>query len=539
MSIIVIRQYYNIKWPLGNPLEYAFLSEDDGTGDTTQRTLVAPDGSILIVTGTDLTLDENELMLVSGTVTGVELYFDGDLLLSMSGSAIDVAAALAAYNEDPEAPYPLGGPNDSVDFDASYTPPDDDGFGVGRFEASANADSLVGSEGAETIAAFEGNDTIWGLGGNDTLYGDDGDDSIYGGDGHDELQGWTGNDTMFGGEGNDQLYGYTGHDSLSGGNGADWIEGGDGSDTLDGGSGNDMLKGEAGTDTLLGGSGNDSLWGGAGADKLDGGSGSDFAYYGDKSKKVEVALNGSKEVSVKVNGVVEDKIKNIEGVVGGSAGDKLVGDKLGNYFFGLGGKDTIDGGKGLDMADFSDKAKKVQVTLNGSKEVTVKVNGKSEDKIKNIEGIIGGTAGDKITGDSASNWLIGNRGNDTLSGGSGKDTLVGGEGKDVLTGGASADRFVFDTYPTNGNSDKITDFKHNSDKIALEADIFSFLGSSVSKSELAFGKSAKDANDFLIYDKKTGNLYVDPDGNGSTYGKYLIATLTNKATLDHGDFIIV
>ena len=107
---------------------------------------------------------------------------------------------------------------------------------------------------------------------------------------------------------------------------------------------------------------------------LDGGVGIDTADYGDKTASVEVTLNGGSTANVKVNGVVEDTIRNIENLIGGSGNDTLVGDVLANrleggagndLLKGGGGADVLDGGVGIDTADYGDKTASVDVTLNG------------------------------------------------------------------------------------------------------------------------------------------------------------------------------
>src|SRR5690606_22095310 len=70
---------------------------------------------------------------------------------------------------------------------------------------------------------------------------------------------------------------------------------------LTGSAGADKLYGGSKVDKFKGAGGNDVLRGGTGKDVLDGGSGSDTADYSDKSKKVEVKLDGSKAVTVKVD----------------------------------------------------------------------------------------------------------------------------------------------------------------------------------------------------------------------------------------------
>ena len=139
--------------------------------------------------------------------------------------------------------------------------------------------------------------------------------------------------------------------------------------------------------------------------------------------------------------------------------------------------------------------------------------------------------------------IEGGVGKDTLVGGGGADTLVGGTGKDQLTGGAAADRFVFNTAIAKSNVDTITSFTHDLDLIALDDAIFAAVGPSLKKGEFfaaAGATKAHDADDRIIYDKKTGKLFLDDDGNkAGGHAAVHFATLANKPALDHGDFIIV
>jgi serralysin len=117
---------------------------------------------------------------------------------------------------------------------------------------------------------------------------------------------------------------------------------------ISGGSGNDLLLGDALANTLLGNSGNDTLRGGLGKDILDGGTGADTADYSDKTDAVGVTLNRSSNVYVYVKNVIEDTIRNIENITGGSGADLLVGDTLANVLKGGSGNDTLRGGLGKD-----------------------------------------------------------------------------------------------------------------------------------------------------------------------------------------------
>jgi hypothetical protein len=53
------------------------------------------------------------------------------------------------------------------------------------------------------------------------------------------------------------------------------------------------------------------------------------------------------------------------------------------------------------------------------------------------------------------------------------------------------------------------------------------------------GGQAADANDYLLYDTATGNLYYDADGNGAG-ARIWFATLSGAAgTVDATDFTLV
>jgi Ca2+-binding RTX toxin-like protein len=137
---------------------------------------------------------------------------------------------------------------------------------------------------------------------------------------------------------------------------------------------------------------------------------------------------------------------------------------------------------------------------------------------------------DRITGTSHGDHLSGGGGNDILSSGAGDDLLSGGAGSDVLKGGAGVDTFVFSHGPTDGGIDRITNFNAKAgEKIMLNAYAFEALEVSpktpvdpdakdmgpLAASNFRIGAEAHDANDRIVYNKATGALYYDADGNGS------------------------
>ena len=353
--------------------------------------------------------------------------------------------------------------------------------------------TLDGGDGDDVVLGGDGNDIVNGGAGDDVLSGQVGVDQVNGGDGTDTVTFSTSttaitidlvNNTATGGAVDtltsienarggtvaDILIGNAEDNILRGGGGADDIDGGLGDDAADyfektsavvvtlngssnatvtvGGVAEDIIRniegvrGSTVADTLTGDANDNTFRGNGGSDTIDGGAGSDFADYNDKSSAVVVTLNGSTNATVTVGGVADDTIKNIEGVLGGSAGDTLTGDGLDNFFRGRGGNDTLDGMVGIDTALYGDKSVAVEVTLNGGTNVTVTVGGVAEDTIRNIENVNGGTADDTLTGDTLANVLTGNAGDDNLSGGGGNDTLEGNSGSDSYDGGAGDDTYV-------------------------------------------------------------------------------------------------
>lgn len=92
--------------------------------------------------------------------------------------------------------------------------------------------------------------------------------------------------------------------------------------------------------------------------------------------------------------------------------------------------------------------------------------------------------------------------------------------------------------------DTIHDFNANaSDKIELDQTIFTMLTVATSLATANFvtnsGGVAADANDYVLYDTATGNLFYDADGSGAG-AKVLFATLVGTSgTVDAGDFSVV
>ncbi|AWM86639.1 hypothetical protein C4E04_07785 [Microvirga sp. 17 mud 1-3] len=301
-------------------------------------------------------------------------------------------------------------------------------------------------------------------------------------------------------------------------------------DTVEGGSGVDTLTGDQYANVLIGHEGND---------RLDGGVGTDTAVFA--GAKSAYALVKNSDGSITVTGPDgTDTLQNVEiakfddttldlstvtppppppsdgGSSGGGGGGGSSGGSGGGGSSGGGGGDSTPTGP-------------VSLSLRGTSRV------------------------DRLTGADGNDVIKGLAGNDVLKGLSGHDRLYGGAGKDVLYGGAGQDIFVFDAkFNKKTNLDKIADFNVKDDTLWLENSLFKAnkslyaaikKGSEAKPAKMAskfftVGDKAKDANDFFIYDKKTGVLSYDADGSGSK-AAVEIATLKKGLKMTSHDFFFV
>lgn len=112
-------------------------------------------------------------------------------------------------------------------------------------------------------------------------------------------------------------------------------------------------------------------------------------------------------------------------------------------------------------------------------------------------------------------------------------------GMDMLTGGAGSDTFMFTTELGRANVDTIADMKAGVDTIWLSGQILAELAAGTLR-DAAFkdiGTLEADANDRILYDSLTGNLFYDVDGSGGE-AAIKFATLTGKPEIQASDFLI-
>lgn len=135
-----------------------------------------------------------------------------------------------------------------------------------------------------------------------------------------------------------------------------------------------------------------------------------------------------------------------------------------------------------------------------------------------------------LTGNEIGQDVVGNAGNNVIDGKSGDDGLWGLAGKDS---------FLFSSALGGGNVDHIHDFKVRDDTIWLDDAVFAGLGlGALASGAFAKGAAATQADDRIIYDPATGNLFFDPDGNGAA-AQTLFATMSSGLKMTAADFLII
>jgi Ca2+-binding RTX toxin-like protein len=165
------------------------------------------------------------------------------------------------------------------------------------------------------------------------------------------------------------------------------------------------------------------------------------------------------------------------------------------------------------------------------------------DGFRGNDTINGNAGNDTLLGNAGDDKLLGGLGSDLLTGGAGADKLSGGRGIDTLAGGKGNDVFVFDAPLSVLNRDRIVDF-HNStgdnDSFLLENGVMPSLGAKGALDTNFFftGATAHESDDHVIYNRATGALVYDSNGNADG-GTTLLAVLSSKPPLSALDFAVI
>ncbi|UTW56305.1 CHRD domain-containing protein [Kordiimonas sp. SCSIO 12610] len=241
--------------------------------------------------------------------------------------------------------------------------------------------------------------------------------------------------------------------------------------TANGAAGN-VINGLDGDDTILGGGGTDTL---------DGGAGFDINSFANIGVAVTASLaDGTATYSPNANVTINETFTNFEALEGTAQADNLSGDENANLLIGGDGADTLsgaagndtlvsdaqdvlDGGEGIDTADFSDVAEE-NVTGGAFTGVIVDLDVNSagpngtpsqEGAILNAPPAAGGqqignltiTDVENVIGTDFNDGLFGNNEVNVLEAGAGNDIIHGFAGDDFLSGGAGIDTVLFSAAP--------------------------------------------------------------------------------------------
>lgn len=192
-------------------------------------------------------------------------------------------------------------------------------------------------------------------------------------------------------------------------------------------------------DSLTGDANANIFIGGAGADTIDGAGGSDISAYWSSGAGITVDLSIGTAAGGDAAG---DVLTNVEGVIGTSFNDSIVGNAAANRLEGGWGDDTISGGDGDDTiwGGFT-------IDTSGQADIVIPSTTAQADLLS------GGNGNDQINslGDDLNTVVHGDAGNDSISvasadayGDAGNDFLIGHAADFRLFGGAGDDQLYLD-----------------------------------------------------------------------------------------------
>jgi Ca2+-binding RTX toxin-like protein len=298
------------------------------------------------------------------------------------------------------------------------------------------------------------------------------------------------------------------------------------------------MRGNAGANQMRGGGGNDILIGFGGND----------IYFVDNREVVvvEAANNGRDLVYASVSYALTTG-QHIEALLASSLSSTAAIDLTGNAFVqeiwgnaganrmrGGGGKDTLIGFGGNDIYFVDDREVVVIEGANNGRDLVYASVSYTLTTGQEIEALLASsmssTAPIDLTGNALAQEIWGSAGANRLDGGGGRDTLIGFGGNDV---------FAFTTALGSGNVDVLFDFASGIDTIALDDAVFAGLSQgSLASGAFVAGSAAQDADDRIIYNSATGQLFFDADGNGAGAAIHF-ATVHVGTAVAPTDFIVI
>jgi Ca2+-binding RTX toxin-like protein len=394
--------------------------------------------------------------------------------------------------------------------------------------------TIIGSAGNDELyAGFGENDVLAGLGGNDQYHVWETSDVVF-----DDVGGGldtifvhnTGSYTLLPGQEIETLSVYSDPTfpvNLTGNEFANRLTGSTSPNILIGGGGNDILEGRQGSDVYRVEDFGDIVVESGGASPAD----IDAVY-------VAMHLSGytlNNEAAVEVLSAIDPASAIAFNLTGNGFANTIFGTAGVNVLIGGGGADTLVGGAGNDVYLVEEAGDRVLENAGGGYDsvyATASYALTAGAQIEVLSAIDPASAAAMdLTGNGAANEIYGNAGANILDGRSGTDLLFGRGGADIFAFTVSADQ---------GDIDMVADFLAGADRIGLDDSVFAGIGAPGAFNASAFvvGGAAADADDRIVYNQATGQLFYDFDGSGAG-AAYQFATLAGAPILTAGDFTLI
>jgi Ca2+-binding RTX toxin-like protein len=414
---------------------------------------------------------------------------------------------------------------------------------AGAYIEVLSTDSIVGT------AAIN----LAGNGFNNEIYGNNGANTLNGGGGGDYLVGWGGDDIylIFSGSeiivenqngGRDVVYTTVSY-ALAAGTYVEALStnsiAGTNAINLTGNGFNNEIYGNNGANTLNGGGGGDYLVGWGGDDTY-------LIFSG--SEIIVENVNGGRDVvytaiSYGLAAGTQVEVLSTDSIVGTNA-INLTGNELNNEIYGNNGANTLNGGGGAGDYLVGWGGDDVYLIFTGGEIVVENANGGRDVVYSTVSYALAADTSvevlstNSIAGTSGIN-LIGNELGQEVYGNNGANTLNGGAGGDYLAGFGGADNFAFTTALGSGNVDHLADFSAVDDTILLENAVFTGLANgALPANAFVAGSAAADADDRIVYNSATGQIFFDADGTGGG-AQLLFATVNAGTILTASDFMVI
>jgi Ca2+-binding RTX toxin-like protein len=512
----------------GNDMLFASNGDDSLYGDEGDDQLNGEDGNDLLFGGAG-----NDTM---NGGTGNDVLDGGTGADTMIGGTGDDTFYVDNANDVVEDTMPTGG-RDVIYTSMSYT------LAPGARIEVLSTDSIVGTN-AINLAGNELNNEI---------YGNNGANMLKGGGGNDYLVGWGGDDIYFivsGSEiiienqngGRDVVYTAISYALTPG----SYIEALSTDSIL--GTAAINLTGNAFNNEIYGNNGANLLNGGGGGDYLVGWGGDDTYLIFSGSEIIVENVNGGRDVvytaiSYGLAAGTQVEVLSTDSIVGTNA-INLTGNELNNEIYGNNGANLLNGGGGAGDYLVGWGGDDTYLVFTGGEIVIENAGGGRDVVYSSISYTLAAgshvevLSTNSIPGTGAID-LIGNELGQEVYGNNGANTLNGGAGGDYMAGFGGADNFAFTTALGGGNVDHLADFSAVDDTILLENAVFTGLANgALAPGAFVAGSAAADADDRIVYNSATGQIFFDADGSGGG-AQVLFATVNAGTVLTASDFMVI